>query len=109
MRLKHWVFEHCEVIELTGITQSRLPTPSPIGPAALLQPPADWRVAFSLQDAWPDLRIEVWYPHARESVAATLDQVNGQPDQLFFAADRKREPRSFSLKEAQTVWINAPG
>jgi hypothetical protein len=50
-----------------------------------------------LQDAWPDLRIEVWYPHARESVAATLAQVRGQPDQLLFAADRKRDPRSFTL------------
>ncbi len=50
-----------------------------------------------LQDAWPDLRIEVWYPHARESVAATLDQVRGEPDQMLFAADRKREPRSFTL------------
>lgn len=50
-----------------------------------------------MQDTWPDLRVEVWYPHARESVAATLDQVSGQPDQLLFAADRKREPRSFTL------------
>jgi hypothetical protein len=50
-----------------------------------------------LQDAWPDLRIEIWYPHARESVAATLDQARGKPDQLLFATDRKREPRSFTL------------
>jgi hypothetical protein len=50
-----------------------------------------------LQDAWPDLRLEVWYPHARESVAATLDQVRNEPDQLLFPADRKREPRSFTL------------
>ncbi len=50
-----------------------------------------------LTEAWPDLRIEVWYPHARESVAATLEQVRAQPDVLFFPGDIKREPRSFTL------------
>ena len=33
-----------------------------------------------LAEAWPDLRIEVWYPHARESVAVTLEQVLAQPE-----------------------------
>ncbi len=50
-----------------------------------------------LAEAWPDLRIEVWYPHARESVAATLEQVRAQPDTLLFPVDPKREPRSFTL------------
>lgn len=50
-----------------------------------------------LTEAWPDLRVEVWYPHARESVAATLEQVRGQPDVLLFVADAKRDPRSFTL------------
>ncbi len=50
-----------------------------------------------LTEAWPDLRIEVWYPHARESVAATLDQVRAQPDILLFPTDLKRDPRSFTL------------
>jgi hypothetical protein len=50
-----------------------------------------------LAEAWQDLRIEVWYPHARESVAATLEQVRAQPDTLLFSVDPKREPRSFTL------------
>ena len=50
-----------------------------------------------LAEAWPDLRIEVWYPHARESVAATMEQVRAQPDILLFPADSKRDPRSFTL------------
>jgi hypothetical protein len=50
-----------------------------------------------LTDAWPDLRVEVWYSHARESVAATLEQVRARPEILCFPADPKREPRSFTL------------
>jgi hypothetical protein len=50
-----------------------------------------------LGDTWPDLRIEVWYPHARESVAATLEQARARPETLFCPADAKREPRSFVL------------
>lgn len=50
-----------------------------------------------LAEAWPDMRIEVWYPHARDSVAATLEQVRAQPDILLSPADVKRDPRSFTL------------
>jgi hypothetical protein len=50
-----------------------------------------------LTESWPDMRVEVWYPHARESVAATLEQARVQPDILFFPGDPKREPRSFTL------------
>lgn len=50
-----------------------------------------------LTEAWPDLRVEVWYPHARESVAATLEQARAQPDALLYSSDVKREPRSFTL------------
>lgn len=50
-----------------------------------------------LAEAWPDLRVEVWYPHARESVAATLEQARVQPDGLLCPADVKRDPRSFTL------------
>jgi hypothetical protein len=50
-----------------------------------------------LNDAWPDLRVEVWYPHARETVAATLEQARERPESLFFPADTTREPRSFVL------------
>jgi hypothetical protein len=50
-----------------------------------------------LDGAWPDLRIEVWYPHARESVAATLEQAQAKPDGLLCPADGKRDPRSFTV------------
>jgi hypothetical protein len=50
-----------------------------------------------LTEAWPDLRIEVWYPHARESVATTLEQAREQPNLLLCPADVKRDPRSFTL------------
>jgi hypothetical protein len=50
-----------------------------------------------LSEGWPDLRVEVWYPHARESVAASLERAREQPDVLFFPTDGKREPRSFVL------------
>lgn len=50
-----------------------------------------------LAEAWPDLRVEVWYPHARESVATTLEQARAQPNSLFCPADAKRDPRSFTL------------
>ncbi len=50
-----------------------------------------------LNEAWPDLRIEVWYPHARETVAGTLEQARERPETLLFSADSKRDPRSFVL------------
>ncbi len=50
-----------------------------------------------LTEAWPDLRIEASYPHARESVAAMLEQARAQPDILLCPADVKRDPRAFTL------------
>jgi hypothetical protein len=50
-----------------------------------------------LGEASPDLRVEVWYPHARESVATTLQHAREQPASLVCPADGKREPRSFEL------------
>jgi hypothetical protein len=50
-----------------------------------------------LGDASPDLRVEVWYPHARESVATTLQHAREQPESLLCPADHKRQPRSFEL------------
>ena len=44
-----------------------------------------------LTEAWPDLRVEVWYPHARESIAVTLEQARERPESLLFPADPKRE------------------
>lgn len=60
------------------------------------KPRINWLLR-QLGDAWPDLRVEVWYPHARESVAATLEQARAEPESLFFSAEVKREPRSFVL------------
>jgi hypothetical protein len=56
----------------------------------------NWLVR-QLHEAWPDLRIEVWYPHARESVAATLGQARDEPATMLCAADAKRDPRSFTV------------
>lgn len=50
-----------------------------------------------LAEAWPDLRIEVWYPHARDTVAATLQQARERPEILLSPSDPAREPRSFVL------------
>jgi hypothetical protein len=50
-----------------------------------------------LPEAWPDLRVEVWYPHARDSVAATLEQARNDPGGMLCSSDAKRDPRSFTL------------
>jgi hypothetical protein len=50
-----------------------------------------------LPEAWPDLRVEVWYPHARDSVAATLEQARNDPSSMLCSSDAKRDPRSFTL------------
>ncbi len=50
-----------------------------------------------LSEAWPDLRIEVWYPYVRESTAATLEQARSQSEDLLCQADVKRDPRSFTV------------
>jgi hypothetical protein len=60
------------------------------------KPRINWLLR-QLNEAWPDLRVEVWYPRARESVAGTLEQAREHPGSLFFPADNKREPRSFVL------------
>lgn len=50
-----------------------------------------------LGEAPPDLRVEVAYPHVRETVAATLLQAREQPESLLLSSDPQREPRSFVL------------
>lgn len=50
-----------------------------------------------LDDAPPDLKIEVVYPNARETTPASLSQAREDPARLVYAADPKREPRSFVL------------
>ncbi|MFZ1154320.1 MAG: hypothetical protein WAN93_05385 [Solirubrobacteraceae bacterium] len=60
------------------------------------KPRINWLLR-QLSEAWTDLRIEVWYPHARETVAATLEQSRERPEILLFPADPTREPRIFRL------------
>jgi hypothetical protein len=60
------------------------------------KPRINWLLR-QLSETWADLRIEVWYPHARETVAATLEQARERPEILLFSADPTREPRSFVL------------
>jgi hypothetical protein len=54
-------------------------------------------------EAWPDLRIEVWYPYVRESAAATLEQARARPEDLLCQADTKRDPRSFTVTLSRSM------
>ena len=50
-----------------------------------------------LRDAPDSLRVEVRYPNAKETVAASLNEAREKPDKLLFPADPARDPRSFRL------------
>ena len=54
-------------------------------------------IVRQLKDAPDDLRIEVRYPNAKETVSSTLKEAREKPDRLLFAADPHREPRAFRL------------
>ncbi len=56
----------------------------------------NWLVR-QLKDAPDNLRIEVRYPNAKDSVAAFLKDARERPDKLLFGGDPAREPRSFRL------------
>ncbi len=56
-----------------------------------------------LKDAPEDLRIEVRYPNAKETVSATLGQARERPDRLLFVSDNQREPRAFRLTIAREL------
>ena len=65
-----------------------------------------------LRDAPDDLRIEVRYPNAKETVAANLKDARDKPDKLLYAAEPQREPRSFRLslgREMGSKRGKAPG
>jgi hypothetical protein len=49
------------------------------------------------KDMSPRLRIEARYPNVREAVAVLLDEARKRPERLLYAADPKREPRTFRL------------
>jgi hypothetical protein len=48
-----------------------------------------------LADAPDDLRIEVDYPNARDTIAELLGDVRDDAERLLYSADTKRAPRSF--------------
>lgn len=56
----------------------------------------NWLVR-QLAEAPEDLRVEVAYPNARETVSALLCKAREEPECLLYPPDRKREPRSFIL------------
>ena len=56
-----------------------------------------------LDDAPADLTIEVVYPSARETTPASLSQAREDPARLLYAADPKREPRSFVLTHTRAM------
>ena len=62
----------------------------------------NWLVR-QLKDAPDNLMIEVRYPNAKETVAATLKDAREKPDKLLFASDIHREPRAFRLSLAQEL------
>lgn len=57
-----------------------------------------------LSEARPELRVETWHRHARESVASTLEKAREGPEALLYRPDPSREPRSFTL-----TWTCAMG
>jgi hypothetical protein len=62
----------------------------------------NWMVR-QLKDAPDDLRIDVRYPNARETVSATLKEAREKPEKLLFAAEPQREPRAFRLSLAREI------
>lgn len=60
-------------------------------------------IVRQLKDAPDNLRIEVRYPNAKETVSSTLKEAREKPDRLLFAADPRREPRDFRLSLAQEM------
>jgi hypothetical protein len=50
-----------------------------------------------VKDAPDSVRVEVRYPNAKEPMSAILKDVREKPERLLFAADQKRDPRSFRL------------
>jgi len=50
-----------------------------------------------LRDAPPTLRVDVSYPLVKETTSGLLKSALEKPDALLWAADPKREPRSFRI------------
>jgi len=56
-----------------------------------------------LKDAPENLQLEVRYPNAKETTAATLKDAREKPDKLLFPSDSKREPRAFRISLARDL------
>jgi hypothetical protein len=56
-----------------------------------------------LVDAPADLRIEAAFPNARETTSLLLADARQAPDKLLYAADPRREPRSFTITLARAM------
>jgi hypothetical protein len=60
-------------------------------------------IVRQLKDAPDNLRIEVRYPNAKETVSSTIGEARDKPDRLLFASDPHREPRAFRLSVAREM------
>lgn len=56
-----------------------------------------------LRDAPADLRIDVAYPNARQTVAALVEDVRDAPERLFYEPDPRREARTFTLTSTRKL------
>lgn len=63
----------------------------------------NWLVRRQLADAPPDLRVEVVYPNARETVSLLLGEARETPERLLHRTDSKREPRGFVVTLARPM------
>jgi hypothetical protein len=107
-----------------GVLSSTLRVPDAVGPITIradlrskqsfvsvaVDAPREGRVKArinwllrQLRDAPDDLMIEVSYPNARVTSVAKLSQVREDPSPLYYAADPKREPKSFVVTQAKPL------
>jgi hypothetical protein len=56
-----------------------------------------------LREAADDLLIEVAYPNARETTAASLGEVRDDSSRLLYPSDPKRDPRRFIVTQARPM------
>jgi hypothetical protein len=58
-----------------------------------------------LREAEGDLRVEATFPNARESSSSLLASVREKPDCLLYAADPRRQPRSFTVARTRPMGL----
>jgi hypothetical protein len=66
------------------------------------KPRVNWLLR-QLVDAPDDLRVEAAFPNARETTSVLLGDAREEPEKLFYPADPKREPRSFTITLARAM------